>query len=180
VRQAFDPENSTSAPRQPDGAIRRPTRWAIDLSVRCERPTDFALKLRLPWWVAGPARITVNGEPQTISTEPSSFVAMRRTWSDDRIRIELPKALTACPLPDRPNTVAFMDGPVVLAGLCDEERTLRGDKGNPETLLIPDHEREWSIWKGWYRAAGQERGIRFLPLYEVRDERYTVYFPVKP
>ena len=180
VRQAFDPENSTSAPRQSDGAIRRPTRWAIDLSVRCERPIDFALKLRLPWWIAGPARIMVNGEPQAISTEPSSFVAIRRTWSDDRVRIELPKALTTCPLPDRPDTVAFMDGPVVLAGLCDEERTLHGDKDHPETLLIPDHEREWSTWKGWYRTAGQERGIRFVPLYEVRDERYTVYFPVNP
>ena len=179
VRQAFDPENSTSAPRQPDGAIRRPTRWAIDLSVRCEQPTDFALKLRLPWWLAGPAQIMVNGEPQTIATGPSSFVEIRRTWSDDRIRIELPKALTTCPLPDRPEAVAFMDGPVVLAGLCDEERTLHGDKDHPETLLIPDHEREWSTWKGWYRTAGQARGIRFVPLYEVRDERYTVYFPVE-
>ena len=180
VRQAFDPENSTSAPRQSDGALRRPARWAIDLSVRCERPIDFALKLRLPWWIAGPAEIVVNGEPQTIATWPSSFVEIRRTWSEDRIRIELPKALTTCPLPDRPDTVAFMDGPVVLAGLCDEERTLHGDKDHPETLLIPDHEREWSTWKGWYRAAGQARGIRFMPLYEVRDERYTVYFPIKP
>ena len=179
VRQAFDQENSTSAPHQSDGALRRPTRWAIDLSVRCERPTDFALKLRLPWWLAGPAQIMVNGEPQAVSTVPSSFVAIRRTWSDDRVRIELPKALTACPLPDRPDTVAFMDGPVVLAGLCDEERTLHGDKDHPETLLIPDHEREWSTWTGWYRAAGQARGIRFVPLYEVRDERYTVYFPIE-
>jgi hypothetical protein len=95
------------------------------------------------------------------------------------VRIELPKALTTCPLPDRPDMVAFMDGPVVLAGLCDEERLLHGDKGHPDTLLIPDHEREWSIWKGGYRTAGQERSIRFIPLYEVRDERYTVYFPVK-
>jgi hypothetical protein len=72
-----------------------------------------------------------------------------------------------------------MDGPVVLAGLCDEERTLHGDKDHPETLLIPDHEREWSTWKGWYRTVGQARGIRFVPLYEVRGERYTVYFPVE-
>jgi hypothetical protein len=180
VRQAFDAENSTSAPHKPDGALRRPTHQAIELTVRAERPTEFRLALRLPWWLAGPARITVNGETQPVDATPSSFVALQRTWTDDRIRIELPKTLTVCPLPDRPDTVAFMEGPVVLAGLCDEERILHGDVRRPETLLIPDHEREWSSWKGWYRTVGQERGIRFIPLYEVRDERYTIYFPVRP
>ena len=73
-----------------------------------------------------------------------------------------------------------LDGPVVLAGLCDEERILSGDKNRPETPLRPDTEREWGTWLHGYRAAGQERGLRFLPLYEVVDQRYTVYFPVKP
>ena len=180
VRQAFDPENSTSAPAGPDGAVRRPKQWAINLSVQCAGPADFALKLRVPWWIAGPPRVTVNGAAQAVTAEPSGFVTLRRTWTNDTVRIELPTALTTCPLPDRPDTVAFMDGPLVLAGLCDEERTLHGDPAHPETLLIPDHEREWSTWKGWYRTAGQERGIRFIPLHEVKDERYTVYFPVKP
>ncbi len=180
VRQAFDPENSTSAPARPDGAVRRPKQWVINLSVQCAGPADFTLKLRVPWWIAGPPRVTVNGAAQAVSAEPSSFIALRRTWTSDTVRIELPTALTTCPLPDRPDTVAFMDGPIVLAGLCDEERTLHGDPAHPETLLIPDHEREWSTWKGWYRTAGQERGIRFVPLHEVKDERYTVYFPVKP
>jgi hypothetical protein len=180
VRQAFDPENSTSAPAGPDGAVRRPKQWAINLSVQCAGPADFALKLRVPWWIAGPPRVTVNGAAQAVSAEPSSFIALRRTWTSDTVRIELPTALTTCPLPDRPDSVAFMDGPIVLAGLCDEERTLHGDPAHPEKLLIPDHEREWSTWKGWYRTTGQERGIRFVPLYEVKDERYTVYFPVRP
>jgi hypothetical protein len=74
--------------------------------------------------------------------------------------------------------VAFMDGPVVLAGLCDEERTLCGDTDHPETILVPDNEREWRGWKPGYRTRNQARGIRFLPLYEIVDERYTVYFPV--
>ena len=95
------------------------------------------------------------------------------------MRVELPKALSTCPLPDEPDTVAFMDGPVVLAGLCDEERMLYGDKDNPETMLTPDDEREWSTWKPGYRTCNQERGFRFVPLYEIRDERYTVYFPVQ-
>jgi DUF1680 family protein len=179
VKQVFDREASTSRPRDPDGSVHRPKRWVIELSVRCEQPVAFALKLRLPWWLSGEARILVNDEPETVSTGPSSFHAIQRTWQEDAVRMELPKALSTCPLPDEPDTVAFMDGPVVLGGLCDEERTLYGDKDNPETMLTPDDEREWSMWKPGYRTRNQERGFRFVPLYEIRDERYTVYLPVR-
>jgi hypothetical protein len=44
---------------------------------------------------------------------------------------------------------------------------------------VPDNEREWSAWLRGYRASGQKRGLRFKPLYEVVDEPYTVYFPVR-
>ena len=92
--------------------------------------------------------------------------------------LELPRALHSSPLPDRPDVVAVMDGPAVLAGLCDEERTLTGDPKDPSTFLVPDNEKEWWRWLGGYRTAGQSRGIRFVPLYEVTDQTYTVYFPV--
>ncbi len=72
-----------------------------------------------------------------------------------------------------------MDGPVVLAGLCDAERMLDGDRDLPETMLTPDNEREWDGWRPGYRAIGQERGLRFMPLYEITDEPYTVYFPTR-
>ncbi len=176
VRQDFDAESSTPQAHRPDGAVQRPDRWAIDLSIRCDQPVEFVLKLRLPGWLSGPAKVQVNGVPETVTCCPSSYLAIHRTWWEDTLRLELPKALTASPIPDRPDTVAFLDGPVVLAGLCEEERTLYGDAA---TLLIPDHEREWHLWKGGYRTADQDRGTRFIPLYEVVDEFYTVYFPVK-
>ena len=179
VKQVFDEEASTSRPRDPDGSVHRPKRWAIELSVRCEQPVAFALKLRLPWWLSGEARILVNGEPETITTGRSSFHEIQRTWQDDTVRVELPKALSTCPLPDEPDTVAFMDGPVVLGGLCDEERMLYGDQDDPETMLTADNEREWTMWRPGYRTCNQERGFRFVPLYEIGDERYTVYFPVR-
>jgi hypothetical protein len=78
--------------------------------------------------------------------------------------------------------VAFMDGPVVLAGLCDDDRTLRGDKDHPETILRPHnlHRKPeyWTYRRPEYRTHNQLHNVRFIPLHEVRDERYTVYFPV--
>ena len=187
VRQVFDREASTGEVCDRDGSLHRPKRWVIELSVRCDRPVEFALKLRLPWWLSGQAHVFVNGGPETVSGGPSSFHEIRRTWRDATVRVELPRALSTCPLPDEPDTVAFMDGPVVLAGLCDEERTLYGDKDNPESMLTPDDEREWTTWKPGYRTCNQERGFRFVPLYEIgdgrgdgcSDERYTVYFPIR-
>ncbi|HWR50940.1 MAG TPA: beta-L-arabinofuranosidase domain-containing protein [Bryobacteraceae bacterium] len=163
--------------RDPDD---RPAHWAIDFKVESANPAEFTLKLRLPFWLSGKAAVTVNGQPQTIESRPSPFVSLRRTWKSDRIRLILPKALTVSPLPDSTDMVAFMDGPVVLAGLTTDEHTMRGDKSRPESILIPDDEREWSTWLPTYRTTGQDRNIRFVPLSAITDERYTVYFPVKP
>jgi hypothetical protein len=95
-----------------------------------------------------------------------------------------------------------MDGPVVLAGLNPGEIpsakqskktgsynarlnyrvsgiSLYGDPTQPASILIPDNEREWTYWRGDYRTHGQPQNIRFIPLHEVRDEVFTVYFPVQ-
>jgi len=145
-----------------------------------KKPAEFTLRLRLPWWLRGKATLLVNGAEEPIEFRPSTFVSLRRTWKGDNLRLVLPKGLTVCPLPDRPDTVAFMDGPVVLAGLTAEERMLYGDKEKPETMLVPDNEREWRTWRLGYRSVGQDHNIRFLPLNEVTDQTYTVYFPIQP
>jgi DUF1680 family protein len=169
VTQTLDPQH---------GATRRPRSWAIDLKVTCAQPTTFTLKLRIPWWVDGAAEIAINGEPQAVAPGGSRFESLQRTWHNDTIRLVLPKTLAAVPLPDDPQTVAFMDGPVVLAGLIDEERTLSGDPAAVSALLSPDNEREWTTWQQSYRTRGQGRNFRLIPLHEVRDQRYTVYFPL--
>lgn len=164
----------------PPISAHRPDRFVYDINVTCDSKAEFTLKLRIPWWVKGKPIITINGVPLTGPFKPSTFVEIRKTWSNgDKVSLELPKELTVEPLPGLPDRVAFMDGPIVLAGLVDEERLLYGNPSAPDTLLIPDRERNHSWWNpGYYRTTDQERGIRFIPLYEVKDEAYTVYFPV--
>jgi uncharacterized protein len=82
-------------------------------------------------------------------------------------------------LPDRPDTVAFMDGPVALAGLCDAEVTLRCRGDDPTALLQPHNTREWGEWRPGYHTVGQPRNVAFRPLYEIVDETYTTYFPIQ-
>ncbi len=160
----------------------RPDRVVIDIDVNCDKPTDFTLSLRIPEWVVGEAQLTINGQAHPVNgkTVPPFFIRIKRTWKMESLRLELPKTLTSASVPDEPDTVAFLDGPVVLAGLCSEQKTLYGDRKKPVDLLVPDDEREWWYWKTGYRTVGQEKNIRFKPLYEIVDENYTVYFPVKP
>ncbi len=161
------------------GEANRPRSLAFDLAISCTQPADFTLKVRLPWWLRGTPEITVNGVPERGPFAPSSLYSIRRTWDEARISITLPKGLTCDPLPDDPSRVAFMDGPVVLAGLCDDARALRGDPHDAETMLAPHNEREWANWKAGYRTINQRLDFRFIPLHEIVDERYTVYFPVR-
>jgi DUF1680 family protein len=157
----------------------RPRHWAMEITVAAEKPVEFALKLRMPWWLRGKAHLTIDGNAEPAGAAPSSFLTLRRVWSHNRIRLVLPKRLSASPLPDRPDTLAFLDGPVVLAGLTDEERTLDGNANAPESLLAPDNEREWSEWLGGYRTVNLTRNFRLVPLNTITDQTYTVYFPVR-
>jgi DUF1680 family protein len=150
----------------------------IDLSVNCSPQADFALKFRIPWWVKGTAKIYVNGELQSINADPSGFCTIEKSWNSDTISIEFPMELTVCPLPDDPEVVAFMEGPIVLAGLCGDDRILRGDIEHPEMILTPDNERQWSSWNISYRTKYQDSNIRFIPLYDVGYQKYTVYFRI--
>ncbi|MBC7234617.1 MAG: glycoside hydrolase family 127 protein [Chloroflexi bacterium] len=171
VRLALDPQTD---------AAHRPTALLAELRIECRQATAFTIKLRVPWWVQGEAQLKINGEPQPRMQRDGGYLVVRRLWQRDTLRLELPRTLTICPLPDRPNMVAFMDGPTVLAGLCQEERALYGRLTAPAQMLAPDDTRQWSTWKWGYRSLNQPRGLRFLPLKDILDEPYTVYFPFQP
>lgn len=156
----------------------RPNQLEVRIQVDADAPTDFDLRLRIPWWTAGPARLTIDDEAVACDSEPGRFVTVRRTWSHQRIRLVLPSALTTEPIPDQPGTVAFMDGPRVLAGLVGERRRLHGDVTDPLTILEPAAELELGIWHPRWSTHGQAADFDLIPLGNVIDQPYTVYFPV--
>lgn len=159
--------------------VHRPEALQVRLRVEADRATTAAIDVRIPWWITGPATIRIGDETVPVTAGAGSFQRIERTWHDDLVEIDLPRKVTTCPLPDEPGTVAFMEGPVVLAGLCEREQTLAGDPQDATTMLAPHAEIDFA-WRSAYRTRGQERGVRFIPLHEVTDETYTVYFPVQP
>lgn len=170
-RQTIAP-NASKYPHRPGFMLQR-------IQVSTDAPVTFTLRLRVPSWCMGQPKLSVNGEAIQIEPE-QGFIAIQRVWRQgDSIALELPRGVRALPLPDAPDMVAFAYGPIVLAGICNEERMLYcDDREHPEGLLTADNEREWGSWKTTFRTVGQDRGIRFVPLMNIGYDRYSVYFPV--
>ena len=62
------------------------------LSLKMDRPSAFTIFVRHPGWVKkGAFQIAVNGTPQPDDSEPSSYVAINRTWNNgDMVDLMLP------------------------------------------------------------------------------------------
>lgn len=182
--QAWNVEGMTAITKVdvPPMPVHRPNSFIYEVKLSLASRKPFCLKLRLPWWVHGNTWISINGVQQQGNWQPSSYAELHREWEDgDIVRIELRKTLTAELLPGETEMYVFMDGPIVLAGLVEEERRLVGKPDQLESLLVPDRERYHSWWNpGYYRTKGQDRGFRFIPLHEIKDETYSVYFPIEP
>jgi uncharacterized protein len=157
----------------------RPEHWAIEVAVDAAAPVEFTLRLRVPSWTPSAAVLSINGKPAAAEAH-SGYLSIKAAWNHDKVRVVFMKRLTASPLPDRPDTVAFLDGPVLLAALAPGEVTLAGDAANPSSLLVADNEREWGAWLGGYRTVNQSQNYRFVPISTVTDQAYTVYCQVRP
>ncbi|UCD48648.1 MAG: glycoside hydrolase family 127 protein [Phycisphaerales bacterium] len=101
--------------------LRQETRFpdepSTTLTVACEEAVELALCIRHPYWIEEGLAITVNGRPVSVTSTPSSYAVVRRTWKDgDRIDVKLPMSLRLESMPDNPNRAAVLYGPVVLAG----------------------------------------------------------------
>lgn len=148
------------------------------IEIHSDSPVLQKIRLRIPGWIAGKMQIWINGEEYPL-LEDEGYAVIEKIWSEDKIIVRMPKSLRCQSLADNPDMVAFLDGPVLLAGLIGEERMIYGDKNRPETMLAPHHEREWNYWRGDYKTVGQMNGFYFKPLKEIGREPYTVYFPVR-
>lgn len=159
----------------------RMSRWYIKLNVKVKKPEKFTLSLRVPEWVNGEPFISVNGEEIKTSAE-NGFINIDRIWENDTVNIYFPAVLTMSPLPGMPGLTAFMEGPVVLAGLCDKDGGIYMDKEFPESVLTYTTEHTYGTFpwqQSVYRTMNQPENFDFVPLYDITDEKYTVYFTKK-
>ena len=88
---------------------------------------QFTLQVRYPGWVKPDAfQVKVNGKPVTIVTGPSSYVAISRQWKKgDVVEMTFPMHNSVKYLPNLPQYIALMHGPIMLAMKTGTEDLVR-------------------------------------------------------
>jgi DUF1680 family protein len=174
-----------------------PEEEGTTLTVEAAQPTLMALKIRIPYWAAKGVTIKVNGKTEKVTAAPSSYVELKRKWKQgDKIEVSLPMSLHTSPLPDDPTIQAPMYGPLVLAARLGKEGLKEEDIygpnaphmrhetpiGMPQVVSEDIHSVQWVApvagEKLRFHTAGQAQGTNLIPLYQLMDERYSVYWKV--
>jgi hypothetical protein len=106
--------------------IRQETQFPFEEQTKLtitEGSTAFNLMVRYPCWVKeGELKITVNGEEIEYSAKPSSFISINRKWEKgDEIQIDLPMHNYIEHMPNVPEYVAFLHGPILLSAKTGTE-----------------------------------------------------------
>ncbi len=106
--------------------IRQETNFPFEEQTKLiitEGSSGFILKVRYPGWVSkGALKITVNGKEIPYSALPSSYVSINREWKKgDVVQIMLPMHNSIEHIPNVPDYIAFMHGPILLGAKTGTE-----------------------------------------------------------
>jgi hypothetical protein len=119
------------------------------------------------------------------------YLDLKRAWKDgDTVEVTLPKTLYLEPVPDNPNRVAILWGPLVLAGRIDGEGAAHPATGRhvQDLKTIPvlvAGGRPVADWlkpvdgqPGGFRTVnvGRERDVELVPFYLLHRHRYAAYW----
>ena len=163
----------------------------------------FPLLVRYPGWVKpGELKVTVNGTAVDLISGPASYVTIDRPWKKgDVVEVRFPMHNSVKYLPNLPQYIALMHGPIMLAmktGTEDLAHLIADDSRfgqlavgkklpvNEAPILINNHVEE--IANQLQPIAGKplhftlstrmENPIRneLQPFFEIHDSRYMMYW----
>ena len=157
------------------------SRWSLKFTVKCPVSTHVTLLLRVPGWCDEVRSLVINGEDIKPDIK-DNLIRISRNWKDDTIYVAFANHIEMERLPGMPELAAAVEGPVVLAGLTGKDCGLEGDYSEPDKIFAPRSEHMYSTftWKqNCHTTRMQPENFEFIPLYEVTDEEYTVYFTEK-
>ena len=184
---------TTSFPEQP----------VTNFTIAVPRTVRATVHVRQPGWCSG-MTVRVNGRRWSGRAAASGYVAIDREWHNgDRVEAMLPMTLRTEPLPGTTNVVAFLYGPIVLAGRLGREGLAPGNQiivneRESGTMLKTDMEipvlaasdvatltsrvRPDPAAPLTFRTAGvgRPRDVELVPYARLAHERYTLYWKVVP
>ncbi len=101
------------------------------LILTLDQPDKFSLFIRYPVWAKG-LTVKINGSNHRVKVSPSSYIEINRRWKDgDTIEVFLPMRARVEEMPNVPDYLAIMYGPILLGSRAGDQdlRGLVGDDG---------------------------------------------------
>jgi uncharacterized protein len=165
-----------------------PESGSVKLTIESTGPRPFSLNVRYPYWAELGFTVKVNGKPHQHDRYPSSFISIERIWENgDTVEIEMPMTLRTEQMSDNENRIAFMSGPLVLAG----DLGSIGEEGDTTDLLftpvlVTNSENFLHQLKRegenphTYKMdqLGHPRDVVLFPFYQMHDRSTSVYWDV--
>ncbi|MEO6547314.1 MAG: glycoside hydrolase family 127 protein [Ferruginibacter sp.] len=169
-----------------------------------EGTSRFALMIRYPVWVKyGALKVMVNGKAISFTNHPSSYISIKRLWKKgDVVTVSLPMHNSIEYMPNVPNYIAVMHGPVLLGAktgtddlkglVADDSRWghIAGGKKLPvdkapiiieDNILAINNQLKPVAGKPLnFTATSMEMvnpvNVVFEPFYKIHDARYMMYW----
>jgi hypothetical protein len=151
-------------------------------TITAQTPTSFILKIRRPGWAAGTPRLWLNDKEIKAKEEVTGFLSIDRTWkSGDKLEVAFEMKLYTESMPDNPNRIAFLYGPIVLAGKLGTQMpdpvfgtpVIMTSNKDFTTWMVKDDSAPLSFkWVG----VGKPNDVILRPFYELYKEYYSVYW----
>jgi uncharacterized protein len=182
-----------------------PHEETITLAVEGAPTEATELRLRVPYWATQGVAVRINGETQTVTATPTSYIALTHDWkAGDKVELDLPLTLHVATTPDDETVQAAMYGPLVLAAVQGTEGLTSSridgpsgpyaDDGYPMPAVDLRHRPNQPAIEGvWFEAQepSYQYSLRFrtkgrgpihtlVPLNQIMDERYSVYLKMTP
>ena len=171
-------------------------------AITVERPVRATLNVRQPGWCSGMA-VRVNGRRWNADHSATGYVGIDREWRHgDRVDVALPMTLRAEPLPGTPDVVAFLYGPIVLAGRLGSEGLAPGNQiivneresgtmlnagvevpllaGDALTLLKRIRQEPHSPLMFRTVGVGRPHDVELAPYVRLAHEHYNLYWKIVP
>jgi len=177
-----------------------PDEDTASLTIDVPEATEATIRVRRPAWCEG-MTVTVNGQRWDAAPDATGYVSIRRTWrAGDVVDVRLPMTLRIEPLPGASDIVAFVYGPIVLAGrlgtegVTPEAQIIKNEResgnmlnaaievpvlvGDPRDVVrhvrpVPSEPLEFETV-----GLGRPRDVRLAPFFRLAHERYNLYWSV--
>lgn len=103
---------------------RFPDEEQVRLTINVKKAARLKLLIRHPWWCkAGDMKVVCRGKDYATGSQPSSYVVIDRKWKDgDVVEISLPMQVSVEELPNVPEYIAILRGPVLLGARMGTDR----------------------------------------------------------